>query len=74
MPMKDIHPNAIERDQDWAGNNAAFTCPACGKVFIVSGIRHKAGRSCPECGRSKGYVKGGKESGGSARIEWDQSN
>jgi hypothetical protein len=27
-------------DEDWEGNNAAVTCPACGKVFIVSELIH----------------------------------
>jgi hypothetical protein len=31
---------------------------------------HKTGRRCPSCGKSTGYVKGGKKTGGSAEIEW----
>ncbi len=62
------------RDEDWEGNNAAFCCPSCSKVFIVSGMMHKNGRPCPSCGRSTGYVRGGKLSEGAAYIEWAESN
>jgi len=54
--------------EDWEGNNIAIQCPACGKVYIVSGLIHHGERSCPECGRSKGVVNGGRESGGTASI------
>ena len=54
---------------DWEGNNAAFTCTACGKVFIVSGLVHKKGRRCPKCQRSVGHVSGGRKSGGSAYLD-----
>jgi hypothetical protein len=47
MTTRKIDPNAMRPDEDWEGNNAAFSCPACAKVFIVSGMVHKAGRSCP---------------------------
>jgi len=65
--------------EDWEGNNAAFTCPLCGKVFIVSTIVHKISphcgeRDCPKCGRSRGAVRGGKKSGGTALIIWSFSN
>ena len=53
---------------DWVGNNAAFTCDACGKVFILSGVLHQKGRACPSCGKSKGFVSGGRSSGGKAWI------
>jgi hypothetical protein len=60
----------LGKDEDWVGNNAAFTCPVCHGVFLVSGMFHKNGRDCPKCGKSKGRVLGGKESGGTATIEW----
>jgi predicted RNA-binding Zn-ribbon protein involved in translation (DUF1610 family) len=42
---------------DKFGNNAAFSCPACEKVYIVSGIAHRSkGRSCPQCGKSRGFL------------------
>jgi hypothetical protein len=59
--------------EDWEGNNIAIQCPACGKVYIVSEQIHspkrgEAGeRTCP-CGKSKGRVKGGRKSGGSASV------
>jgi predicted RNA-binding Zn-ribbon protein involved in translation (DUF1610 family) len=74
MTTRKIDPNAMRPDEDWEGNNAAFSCPACAKVFIVSGMVHKAGRSCPNCGKSTGHVRGGKKSGGSAYLEWASSN
>lgn len=70
MPTREIDPKNIGANADWEGNNAAFTCPVCTKIFLVSGLIHKAGRSCPACGMSKGYVTGGKATGGAARIEW----
>ncbi len=65
---KVIHPEEIEFDL--IGNNAAFTCPHCRKVFIVSGRFHKNGRKCPGCGDSTGYVYGGQKSGGQAYLEF----
>ena len=73
MPMRDLSPTSLAMDEDWEGNNAAFTCPHCGKVFIVSGSRvHRGKRACPNCGRSTGILslKGGRKSGGRARLEW----
>lgn len=70
------------RDLDWEGNNAAFKCPMCGFVFIVSGSVHgidlplkkgdtsKGKRSCPKCERSTAHIEGGRESNGRAWIEW----
>lgn len=65
------HPGA---DEDWDGNNAAFSCPICRKVFLVSQYMHGGKRACPSCSKSTGYVEGGKNSGGTARIEWLNSN
>jgi rubrerythrin len=59
--------------EDWEGNNAAFTCPVCNKVFIVSGFIHKNGRKCPNCQKSTGYVKGSYDKDGHAWIEWEIS-
>ena len=59
------------RNLAWVGNNAAFACPMCGSVFIVSGHVHpvipkkpgvREGKfHCPnpDCGKSLAYVKGG---------------
>lgn len=54
--------------EDWQGNNIAIQCPACSKVYIVSGLIHHGERDCPKCGKSKGVVNGGRESGGTASI------
>ena len=77
MPIKTLNPYDLEQDEDWEGNNAAFRCPVCQKVFIVSDTRMHIGpnrekgfRRCPKCGNSIGHVKGGRKSGGSASIEW----
>lgn len=77
QPFKNLDPHGLEQDEDWEGNNAAFTCPVCQKVLIVSDTRmhlgpHKEkgyGKS-PACARSLGRVAGGRESGGTASIEW----
>jgi predicted RNA-binding Zn-ribbon protein involved in translation (DUF1610 family) len=67
----DLRKEAPLENCDWEGNNAAFTCPPCGKVYIVSGMMHRGGvRKCPSCGHSTANLSGGKESGGSAWIEW----
>lgn len=70
MPTKELNPSNLGRDEDWEGNNAAFRCPHCGKVFIVSAQIHKGKRDCP-CGKSTGYCDmAGKKSGGKASLEW----
>jgi predicted RNA-binding Zn-ribbon protein involved in translation (DUF1610 family) len=81
MPVGKLDPNNLALTEDWEGNNAAFTCPGCGKVFIVSDTRMHVGpngetgyRECPNCKKSVGRVKGGRKSGGTASIEWAPSN
>lgn len=68
MSKKELNYNDSEQSDDWHGNNAAFTCPVCGNVFIVSKMIDKGVRSCPRCGKSKGYCTGGEK--GEAWIEW----
>lgn len=70
MEVRNIDPDIMTHNEDWEGNNAAFSCPVCGKVFLVSALMHKGARQCPSCHKSTGYVVGGKKTGGSARIEW----
>ncbi len=81
MPIRNLDPNNLGHSEDWEGNNVALSCPACKKVFIVSDTRMHVGpdgtkgyRKCPGCGKSVGRVKGGRKSGGSASIEWANSN
>lgn len=55
-----LHRN-LDREQlgileDWVGNNIALACPVCLKVFIVSGLIHRQGRDCPNCGKAKAFV------------------
>ncbi|MBA7638414.1 hypothetical protein ES703_46070 [subsurface metagenome] len=74
MPIRQLDPENLGHDEDWEGNNAAFRCPCCGKVFIVSGSRvHGGERRCPEpeCAKSIGRcdIKG-RKGGGVASIEW----
>jgi predicted RNA-binding Zn-ribbon protein involved in translation (DUF1610 family) len=61
MPFKQLDQRTLGKDEDWVGNNAAFRCPHCGKVFLVSGTRIQGGtpnrsseRKCPDCGKSTG--------------------
>ena len=70
MGRRDLDAENLASNEDWEGNNAAFSCPQCGKVFIVSGLLHRDGRECPSCGGAKGYVSGGRQSEGAAHIEW----
>jgi hypothetical protein len=70
MPTRELDPNALRMDEDWVGNNAAFTCPVCGKVFLVSQIVHRGSRPCPKCDKSTGRIKGGSSQGGTASLEW----
>ncbi len=73
MPKRDFNPNDLSHDEDWQGNNAAFKCPHCGKVYLVSGSRlHGGERKCPSCGQSTARIsrKGGRPSGSAASIEW----
>ena len=70
MPHQEFTEGSLGTNEDWAGNNAAFTCPLCGQVFIVSGLLHKQGRACPNCGGAKGFVEGGRKSGGRAYLDW----
>jgi predicted RNA-binding Zn-ribbon protein involved in translation (DUF1610 family) len=57
--------------EDWKGNNIAFNCPVCGKVYIVSGLLDQNGRECPNCGKSRGFVD---KHGEIASVEWDTAS
>jgi ribosomal protein S27E len=75
MPVRQIDPMNLARDEDWFGNNIAVTCPntKCRKVFVVSSmLGHPRGRrKCPACGNATAYVKGG-PAAGEARVEWEE--
>jgi hypothetical protein len=51
-------PVGADADADWNGNNAAFTCPVCSKVFLVTSFNRQGeiGLRCPGCGKSTAYV------------------
>lgn len=70
MAEKRLSPDNLEHGEDWVGNNAAFTCPHCGKVFLVSRVIHRSGRQCPSCKGSQGICSGGARSGGQAKLIW----
>lgn len=68
--QKNLDLTQLADSEDWWGNNIAFNCPVCGKVFLVSAHMKGGERNCPKCGKSKGMVSGGKDSGGTASILW----
>ena len=68
MTERSIDPT--RDDEDWEGNNAAVTCPECGKVFVVSGLIHGGQRACPKCGKSTIKIHGGRKAGGTASVIW----
>lgn len=70
MNRLDLHPDHLALHEDWEGANAAFTCPSCNKVFIVSKQIHRGARACPNCGRATGHVDGARKSNGKAWLEW----
>jgi hypothetical protein len=61
--------NPASHDEDWIGNNAAFRCDNCTRVYVVSGFLHPRGRPCPFCETTAAHVEGGRGDGGSAWIE-----
>lgn len=70
MPRREISPQQLRDDEDWAGNNVAVTCPACSKVYLVSGFMHRSGRACPKCGKSKVVWTTTRDKNGTVRLEW----
>jgi predicted RNA-binding Zn-ribbon protein involved in translation (DUF1610 family) len=71
MADRSLDKSTLGHLEDWRGNNIAFNCPSCGKVFIVSGLSDKKRRECPDCGKSRGFVD---EHGQIASIEYDVSS
>ena len=39
MPIRQLDPNNPGWNEYWKGNNAAFRCPVCGKVYLVNSTR-----------------------------------
>jgi hypothetical protein len=70
MP-RNLDPSRLGLLEDWQGNNIALACPACLKVFIVSGLIHRNGRDCPNCGKSKAFVT---QDGRAARVECNEQS
>jgi len=71
MARREIYPEAIAMDEDVLGNNAAFTCPKCGKVFLVAAFppeKKDIGRPCPRCGGPRGFPPADSQR---AYIEWN---
>ena len=72
MAKRNLNPKACNEDR--FGNNAAFCCPICGKIFVVSAFLKERGglegqRECPKCHRSVARVTKTE-----AVIEWSDSN
>jgi Zn finger protein HypA/HybF involved in hydrogenase expression len=59
MAESNLDKNALGRQEDWYGNNAAVRCPVCGQVFIVSGFIAKGQRQCPKCHKSTAHITAG---------------
>jgi uncharacterized protein (DUF983 family) len=49
----------LNDNEEMYGNNAAFCCPKCGKIYLVSSHLNKNGRLCPKCGKSKAHIEDG---------------
>ena len=54
--MRELNKQNLALTEDWYGNNAAITCFACSKVFLVSQILHRKGRTCPVCGVTRALL------------------
>lgn len=74
MPVKKLERDSDDRHNEWVGNNAAFTCPVCNNVFLVSGYLNPRGRKCPSCNKALGRVQGRDKKGrkAHAEIEWSE--
>jgi hypothetical protein len=79
MPQREVdtNPDNHNVNEDWEGNNAAFRCPVCNKIFIVTdnpivpkSHDTRGVRRCPNCRKSTGHCHGGRKKGGIAYIEW----
>jgi uncharacterized protein DUF6697 len=72
MKTKELDSQNLGPKEDWLGNNAAFECPLCSKVYIASAFL-KSERPCPGCGKSRARVTGSEGKGGKAIVTWDDT-
>jgi ssDNA-binding Zn-finger/Zn-ribbon topoisomerase 1 len=70
MKTKNLNARQPGLKEDWLADNAAFECPVCGKVYLVSGSINPV-RTCPNCGQSHGHITGSRQGGGKAFVVWD---
>jgi hypothetical protein len=71
MKTRQLDPQNLGLREDWLGNNAAFECPVCGKVYIATGFPPKCERHCPGGGKSCASVTTSASNRGKAEIIWD---
>lgn len=71
MTTRELDPYNLAHDEDWEGHCVAVTCPACGKVYVVTSAEYDFGpRECPNCGRSTAQCYGTRMGGGTASVTW----
>lgn len=70
----ELNANNLPKDADWLGINAAFTCPICKKVFIVSSFIHDGKEVCPRCNESTAFCTGPANNDGRAYLNYEVSN
>lgn len=69
--VEKIEISANDQKNDVHGNNAAVTCPVCGKVFIISDFLDKGVRVCPQCKLATGHIT---QDPPHAWVEYDKEN
>jgi len=67
MESKILETDKMPKEADYHGNNAAVTCPVCGKIFVVSKLIDKGKRVCPVCGKATASIS---EDGKQVKVEW----
>lgn len=65
---KVLDKDRLGDQEDWHGNNAAVSCPCCGKVYLVSQFLNKGTRQCPKCKKSS--LRFGT---GQITLEWEDA-
>lgn len=56
VPVQKHDISAADQKNDIHGNNAAVTCPVCGKIFIVSASLDNGSRVCPKCKMATAHI------------------